>query len=611
MKFITNNIRSQLIASLSSFALIIVGQLGISFYTLNEMSKLAEVRGYLADVQLNWLAINSNMFRYLNSEVKNPVYHSLKEGGIMSDVYNRQKFIEEDLNALLSTSTIKEIELHGFIDSMRYSFNTYGASVKRMEKKILKKGFKDNGLEGSMRNYVHKLESIPDIPIENVLTIRRHEKDFILRGDESYVSKLKQEVVNLRSTLNLKNERLGLFLLDSYLQMFLEYVDLSKELGSVGDSGLVNTVVKQGKILDSKFDELQSTFERQQQEQMFFLKIVLLGTTILVILLTIYLSVYIGNKLAQPIRALSNKMSNQELQNDQTLGDLTAELEHEPQEIANLERSFIELSNRVKHQMFEIKEKNVELSKQNQSLEKLNKELDRFIYHTSHDLRSPLTAVLGLIEVIELYKEDDITEYLTHMKTSISQLDETIMQIIRFYKNQHMEVVKEIVDLNKLTHRIFDLYKFHPLMKGIEFQSDFKEVNIIHGDSYRLSIVLKNLISNAIKYSDEKKSKCFIKVSSSLINNQCVIEITDNGIGMDSQTKSKVFDMFYRGPSQRNGSGLGLYIIKEALKKMDAEIKLESEKGVGSVFSICIPEVSINQGDILELEGSAELIAQA
>lgn len=110
-------------------------------------------------------------------------------------------------------------------------------------------------------------------------------------------------------------------------------------------------------------------------------------------------------------------------------------------------------------------------------------------------------------------------------------------------------------------------------------------------DKRRVNVVLNNLISNAIKYQDLLKKDSFVKIDIQTSKEHVIIEVKDNGIGMTEVAKGKIFEMFYRASKQSTGSGLGLYIVKETIDKLSASITVESEKGVGSKFTVIIPNL--------------------
>ena len=110
----------------------------------------------------------------------------------------------------------------------------------------------------------------------------------------------------------------------------------------------------------------------------------------------------------------------------------------------------------------------------------------------------------------------------------------------------------------------------------------------MYSDRLRLKIIINNLLSNAIKYADLNKQKPFILIKSYQLKDNCVIEIEDNGIGIDKKICGRIFDMFFVADSNK-GTGLGLYIVKEAAENIKGTITVESEVDIGSKFIVTFP----------------------
>lgn len=167
---------------------------------------------------------------------------------------------------------------------------------------------------------------------------------------------------------------------------------------------------------------------------------------------------------------------------------------------------------------------NEELILQNEELIKINKELDSFVYSVSHNLKAPLSSVLGLISIAKMEDEkqgNSFTQYFSMMEKSIHKLDDTLHEIIEYSRNARQEIVVEQIDLHAM---IADNIERLAYMPGAELIR--KEV-VVHGefpfysDSYRLSVIFNNLISNAIKYSDPHKSEQFIKINALISPEKC------------------------------------------------------------------------------------------
>ncbi|MEM7548064.1 MAG: HAMP domain-containing sensor histidine kinase [Bacteroidota bacterium] len=239
----------------------------------------------------------------------------------------------------------------------------------------------------------------------------------------------------------------------------------------------------------------------------------------------------------------------------------------------------------------ELKIMTKEIEEKNETLEKANKELDRFAYSTSHDLRAPLTSMLGLINIAKDESiQPSITDYLGMMEKRISTLDSFIKDITDYSRNSRTEITPEDVNFNNLFDDIFENYKYLEEASEISFMKDVALDREIRTDKARLQVVLNNLVCNAIKYHDRRKVKPEISLRvEKVTERELSIAVRDNGPGIPFQLKDRVFDMFYRASEKSKGSGLGLYIVKETVEKMQGNIQLKTQEGVGSEFIVNLP----------------------
>lgn len=223
-------------------------------------------------------------------------------------------------------------------------------------------------------------------------------------------------------------------------------------------------------------------------------------------------------------------------------------------------------------------------------LMKTNAELDRFVYSTSHDLRAPLTSVMGLINITEKSHEpQEVSKYLAMMRDRVLSLDLFIRDITDYSRNNRLAVKREKVYLRALIDEVWENLKFSPEAETIDFRNDIPEQLFIHVDRSRLQVVLGNLMSNAMRYQDTKKNNPFIVIEHYISGNILCIKVADNGQGIPEEYHTKVFDMFFRASEKSRGSGLGLYIVKEAMVKLSGSIHLDSTPSVGTTFTIRLP----------------------
>ena len=238
----------------------------------------------------------------------------------------------------------------------------------------------------------------------------------------------------------------------------------------------------------------------------------------------------------------------------------------------------------------ELKELAEEVKGKNIHLEKTNAELDRFLYSTSHDLRSPLLSIKGLVNIARMETTDEeMQRYFTLMIDRVDKLDFFIKDIIDYSKNARTEIRHEPVDFESLVSEVTENLRYIEGAGSIHFQTNVSLRNAVKADKNRLSVILNNLMANAIKYHDPQKEKQWIDVQVTNSNGTLKVKVSDNGSGIDPEHHGKIFDMFYRGTFQSKGSGLGLYIVRETVSKMKGTIHLDSKPGIGTTFLITLP----------------------
>jgi signal transduction histidine kinase len=182
-----------------------------------------------------------------------------------------------------------------------------------------------------------------------------------------------------------------------------------------------------------------------------------------------------------------------------------------------------------------------------------------------------------------------MSHYFQMMEDSIRKLDTSVNDLLKYAKNTKKEVSIEKIDFKKIIQDGLEQMRF---MKGFDRIQPKVEVNqssLFYSDTYRVSSILHNLISNAIKYMDYSKADSFIKVAIEVTKQKVDIEFTDNGIGINKTYLAKVFTMFYRATSQNDGTGLGLYLVNDTIQKMGGTISIESQEGEGTSFHITLP----------------------
>ena len=225
----------------------------------------------------------------------------------------------------------------------------------------------------------------------------------------------------------------------------------------------------------------------------------------------------------------------------------------------------------------------------NSKLRKANIELDNFVYSVSHDLRAPIASVLGLVNLAK--KEDDVgimKKYLSMVAESAERQDAFIKDILDLSRNARLEVDKEDIEFEQMINDIFEQLKYSSGEKLITKDIEINQKVPFSSDKKRLKVIFNNLISNAIRYSNDN---AYIKIEILVDGYTAKININDNGKGIPEKHLENVFKMFYRATDDNAGSGLGLYIVKETIDKLRGNITLHSEEAKGTTVSLEIPNL--------------------
>lgn len=234
---------------------------------------------------------------------------------------------------------------------------------------------------------------------------------------------------------------------------------------------------------------------------------------------------------------------------------------------------------------------NEELLNINEELKKTNQELDHFVYSISHDLRAPLLSILGLINISKL--DDSLESYKKYtelIEKNVLKLDIFILEILDYSRNMRTAISVTQINTKKLIDDTIVQMQNLDNFNKIDFKIECK-VDLIFGDEARLKIILNNLVSNSIKYQNISNENPYIIIRIQKNDNYIEIYNEDNGIGIHPDRIDKIFDMFYRASTISKGAGIGLYIVKETVKKLNGNISVESQPNNKTFFKIQIPIV--------------------
>lgn len=231
-------------------------------------------------------------------------------------------------------------------------------------------------------------------------------------------------------------------------------------------------------------------------------------------------------------------------------------------------------------------------------LDKVANELDRFVYSASHDLRSPISSMKGLMTLMKMNPDVfDWEHFLTMMEESLDRLDVFISKLVEFSRNSHEPVVMERVDLNKIIKSILDDQQAHSNWPKVKVECLLPDSFVVSSDYNKVYTILSHVIRNSLDYSDVSKCSFLLSIKGQIHRDIVTLEIIDNGIGIEKKFMPMVFQMFFRATMLSKGSGLGLYLAREAINRLGGTITISSELNLGTLVRIQFPAEAISDLD--------------
>lgn len=236
-----------------------------------------------------------------------------------------------------------------------------------------------------------------------------------------------------------------------------------------------------------------------------------------------------------------------------------------------------------------------ELKHKNKKLEELSEEKSEYLHIAAHDLKSPLSSILGLAEIMKdsEMSAEEAQEHAEFIYISAFRMHDLIKQFLDVNAIESGKKLAEIqqVDLTHIIHQVIEHYKYRAKWKDIKLKPDLQEDLTAMADPLLFREVLDNLVSNSIKYS---KKNTNVQIRGRYQNQQVRVEVEDEGPGLSEEDQQNLFKKFKRltpEPTEGEGStGLGLYITKKMVDAMDGEIWCESDGSNGSTFLVELPK---------------------
>jgi len=523
--------------------------------------------------------------------------------------------------------TFQKLLYHYRLEEHGSLLATYSAEYRtvfqQMVAKLVERGINENtGAEGKLRASIHAIERIVAASQAKdlealMLSARRSEKDFLLRGDSIYIEKVRRAVLSLQAqaaTATLSDqERQQIYrLAEEYWKTFEYTAKLLQEIYAA-DSVLRRCSEAMLPVLDAMVAEKSRHAEATEQRMMLLLAVSCV--------LSMLVALVIARRLSLPIIQLRNAA------NDMALSFHATEVHvHTRDEVAELASAFnimlrsirertlqlqtanhelheanthIQRQNRIlSEQASDIELFNAELQEKNERLHELNTEKNEFLGIVAHDLKNPLSGMTMLAKVLHEHagnlSEEEIRDIANDIQQSSARMFELITNLldVNALDQGAVQLRTEVVDMDEIAWSLVECYTPRATAKGITLQYVYCNDECYgYADASATRQVLDNLISNAIKYSPHGK-KVMIRLASRE-KAWMRFEVQDEGQGLSEEDKQRLFGKYARLSARPTGgehsTGLGLSIVKTMVERMKGRVWCESEYGQGATFIVELP----------------------
>lgn len=231
------------------------------------------------------------------------------------------------------------------------------------------------------------------------------------------------------------------------------------------------------------------------------------------------------------------------------------------------------------------------VEKRNYQLSQINSRLNSSMYKIVHDIQGPLNSVQGLVNLSKTEKGIQNTKrILALIETSVLKLKEFIQEMLKVAGSN---LKNDSIEFKTIIGKFHESIKHSEILKVVEIKFDINQSTEFINDKPEVVSIISNLINNSLKYYDPKKAKPIVIVSVAVSQEGAKISVKDNGIGIKREFLSKVFELnFQAGDNIHGGAGIGLYLVKEAVKSLNGQIDIRSKIGEGTEVIIVLPNKS-------------------
>ncbi|MFI1772909.1 ATP-binding protein [Thalassobellus citreus] len=558
----------------------------IGYNYFNSKSKdLQKITNHIRDLKSNFSNNSKNFQSFLIYGYKNPQFYVTKKEENIDSYIKNLLDQEKELNKTFEKLQLNNINLNStLINNSKNSFAKLDTLSKLLKSTSYKLGHRDYGEIGKMRNVAHKIEFSNLIEKKQILQLRRHEKDFLLRQDSIYINKFNH--LNSQLISKYQNTPRTIQLLNDYKALFNSVANLKFKISNK-QNGLYSKIFNTTKSINEKLNLIESITQKavinKNNDIAKYVQISLVFILGLIILLILYLSQFLTRDLKR-LQASMHKFIESDFKEYDTNKETSNILE-----VDFLYKAYGLLKENLLENIDDLKLTIEEL-------ERTTAYKSSFLANMSHEIRTPLNGIIGVVNLLNQTnlseKQIKLLEIADYSSSHLLGLINLILDYSKISAGK-MDLENRVIHLNEDLNKLTKIFKFQAKEKGLDLFYDYNKTNeaskLLYGDSIRINQIIINLLNNAIKFTETGFVKLSIKQEKlNETHDTLLFSVKDTGPGIDKNKATKIFQAFEQEDLSTTrkfgGTGLGLTISSDIAQLMGGELKLKTKKGEGTCF---------------------------
>lgn len=605
-----HSLRSKIFAAFIGYSFLGIAISGLAMYYFGKASHINEVAAEVDVLLVETLELLRYEQGFSSYDLIDPAFHKYGRSENLNNHRSTLDRIFRRLDSLMENERLSEIEIskRGLGDhllELRAELASYGKHFDNYVELSLQRGFKDHGLVGRMRVAAHEIEAHPvGLSMVDVLLLRRHEKDYIIRKDRRYASKLIGKALEIQEQLKADGDPKSLqsyALLVAYRTNFEALVTIEEQIGLNNQAGAIGNMRLAANNLANLSETLSAGMSVKVSElrsnQMTFFSCLMVGALFLAILFGLVLS----RRITRPVGELTRAV--RETVESNFKKPVSRKVWDKQDEVGLLAKDFQTMLEALHKQLAEISRQTEDLSDKNVALEGLNAQLNaskdelqninnvknKVFSIISHDFRSPLHSLLGYLGLFEENAEAFTKDQLKHFSKDIKEKVRRLLNVLEntlqwsMHESGRLEYMPVWNDLHELSDEALALYEGRAEKKAISLKLEVAKGKRGWGDKRMLQFLLRNLISNAIKFSPRGSE---VVLGCRQEGNRLRMTVTDQGLGMTQEQIEKVLSAAEHysstGTDNEQGTGFGLVLCKQFAMAHGGPLSIDSVLGKGT-----------------------------